>query len=88
MKSGVFPEHVKMFEILLVYKFGDKTKMENCSVSMILNFAKIFEKILHRRMYWLLDKYMIFSPMDSFRQNLSIGTGTGIFYFPGVYVIN
>lgn len=56
--KGTWPEALKQAEVVPVYKSGDKKLITNYRpISLISNFAKIFEKAIHKRLYNFLTKY-------------------------------
>ena len=55
VRSGTFPEILKKYEVIQVFKKGDLTsKTHYRLVSTLSNFSKIFEKLI----YLQLNKYM------------------------------
>ena len=51
MSKSVFPEHYKIAEVVPVFKTGKKFDTTNYRpISLISNFAKIFEKVLYLRL--------------------------------------
>ena len=80
IEQGIFPDHLKLAEIVPVYKKGDKSIETNYRpISLISNFAKILEKIIHKRLIKFLDKHQILSQMQfGFRKN--IGTNFSLAY--------
>jgi hypothetical protein len=55
LSAGIFPNRLKFSEIKPVYKKGNRTNFANYrSISLLLSFSKIFEKLIYKR----LDKYI------------------------------
>lgn len=73
IEDGAFPEAFKMAEITPIYKSGNKADPLNYRpISIISNFAKIFEKIIKQRINDYLNKYKILSERQyGFRENKS-----------------
>ena len=76
IKSGHFPDELKIGCITPVFKKGDKTNISSyrpiCSLSP---FSKIFERIIYDRMIEFIDKFNIFSKSQfGFRKNMSTET--------------
>ena len=60
VKSGIYPDDLKVAKVVPIYKSGDTTKCTNyrpISVLSIIN--NIFEKILYKRLYDYLEKFEI-----------------------------
>ena len=56
--QGVFPECLKVAEVIPIHKKGDKNKATNCRPILLPSqFDKIFEKIIYYRLISYLDKY-------------------------------
>ena len=58
IERGYWPEALKKAEIIpIIHKSGDKAQMTNYwPISLILNFAKIFKRIIHNRLSNFLNK--------------------------------
>ena len=55
LSTGTFPDRLKYSEIKLIYKKGDKTPITNYRpISLLPVFAKIFEKVIYKRLYYHL----------------------------------
>lgn len=62
MTSGMWPGALKCAEIIRIFKSGDKYQMTNYRpISLISNLAKIFEKIIHARLYKFIVECNIIS---------------------------
>ena len=60
IETAIWPEALKTAEIVPIYKGGDKLKMGNYRpISLISNVAKVFEKMLHNRIYNFILKNKI-----------------------------
>lgn len=52
IKNSTWPEKLKYAVVVPIYKAGEKCNITNYRpISLISNFAKIFEKIIHKRLY-------------------------------------
>ena len=73
IKSGIFPDELKIAKIIPLHKKGDKTNVENKRPISILNvFAKVFEKALHVRLSEYLEKFNLLTMnQHGFRRNHS-----------------
>ena len=63
VKTGVFPDDMKVAEVIPIFKQGSKI---NCSyyrpISLLSSFSEIFEKIVYKRVYNYLLKFKLLSP--------------------------
>lgn len=51
LTTGVFPHKLKIANVIVIYKKGDKTAFENYRpISLLSNLSKIFEKIISERL--------------------------------------
>lgn len=65
IEDAFFPTYFKKAEIIPIFKSGSKEKSTNYRpISLISNFAKIFEKVLKQRIVSFLDKYNIINTMQ------------------------
>ena len=80
LQTGIFPEHFKKAEIIPIYKSGDRKQTTNYRpIALISNFAKILEKLIHKRLFNFLNKHNILSKFQfGFRPNM--GTNDSIAY--------
>ena len=57
MAAGVFPDELKIGKIIPLYKSGNKSVMSNYRpISILPTISKIFEKLLHKRIYEFFEK--------------------------------
>ena len=57
-KNGIFPDLFKVAKIIPVYKKGSKLDRSNYRpISLLSNISKIFEKLMHTRLYGFLDRF-------------------------------
>jgi hypothetical protein len=60
---GIFPDTLKVAEIIPVYKAGDPTQLSNYRpISLLPSLSKFFEKSMIARLVKFLTKYNILSP--------------------------
>ena len=73
IEKGVFPEDLKIAEVIPIFKKGDKTKLNNHRpISKLSPFSKIFERHLHTELTKFINKHNILHPHQyGFRQNSS-----------------
>ena len=61
LKTGIFPERLKVAKIIPLHKKGDKTNVENKRPISILNaFSKVFEKSIYEILSNYLEKKSAF----------------------------
>ena len=61
--KGVFPNVLKMAEVLPTFKKGDKTEKNNYRpISLISNVSKMLEKLICKRLYSFLEENNSFYP--------------------------
>ena len=54
---------MKVAEVILIFKQGSQMNCSNYRpISLLFSFNKIFEKILHKRVYTYLSKFKILPP--------------------------
>ena len=72
-KSGVFPNCLKVAEVVPIFKKGDQSKATNYRpISLLSQFDKILEKIIYHRLIHFLEKYHLLNKTQfGFRQNSS-----------------
>ena len=72
-EMGVFPERLKIAEVIPVYKKGSRLSYDNYRpISLLSNLDKIFEKMIYPRIYnFLTDNNVLFSKQFGFRSKHS-----------------
>ena len=56
--TGTFPDIFKLAKVIPVFKKGSKLKCSNYRpISLLSNISKLFEKIMHKRLYSFLNKF-------------------------------
>ena len=70
---GIFPDKLKHAKVIPIHKKGSPTNPSNCRpISLPSVFSKIFEKLMHRRLYKFLDSVDAFYPLQfGFRERHS-----------------
>ena len=73
IEIGIFPDVLKIANIIPLYKGGVRTESTNYRpISLLPQFGKLFEKIIKKRMVKFLDKYNLITPHQfGFRKNYS-----------------
>jgi len=71
--TGIFPDNMKIAEVLPVYKSGDKQTLTNdIPISLLPQFSKILQKLSISRLDSFLNKYDVLSEHQyGFRSNCS-----------------
>ena len=60
LRTGVFPNSLKIAEIIPIYKKGDPCESTNyCPISILSQLDKILEKFIYNRLYKFLKKKKI-----------------------------
>ena len=72
--EGIFPDLLRVVNMILVFKKGDNLEYNNCRpTSLISNIGKLIEKIVLIRLYSILEKNsLLFERQYGFRNKLSI----------------
>ena len=72
ISKGKFPNILKISKVIPLFKNGDKSNITNYRpMSLISQFAKIFEKIIKIRMISFIDKYdLIHKSQFGFQKNI------------------
>ena len=72
ISKGKFPNILKISKVIPLFKNGDKSNITNYRpISLISQFAKIFEKIIKIRMISFIDKYdLIHKSQFGFQKNI------------------
>ena len=83
LTAGVFPDGLKMAQVIPVYKKGSKHDIENYRpISVLSTFSKLFEKLICTRLTSFICKHNILSESQfGFRRNRSTDLATS-------YVVN
>ena len=62
IQCGIFPDSIKVAEVIALYKKADKTNPENYRpISLLPSFSKVIEKIRLKRMTKFCNKYQLLS---------------------------
>ena len=77
LSTGTFPDKMKVAEILPLFKSGAKSVVGNYRpISLLPIFSKIFEKIIHKKLYtYLNDSNILYNKQFGFRKNYSTDHG-------------
>ena len=60
IKTGKYPDHLKIAKVIPIFKKGSNNDPNNYRpISILSNVNKIFEKLLHSRLYKYLNKFDI-----------------------------
>ena len=75
IRSGIFPDTLKIAKVCPVFKSGEKDRFENYRpISVLPSFSKVFEKIVHIRLSNYLESCNILSDNQyGFRKGFSSG---------------
>ena len=73
LKNGIFPDNMKLAEIIPLYKKREKVYMENYRpISLLITISKLLEKCVYKRLYGFLDKNnILYKKQYGFRSNHS-----------------
>ena len=73
LSEGVFPKLMKLANVCPIFKKSDKNKCENYRpISLLSNLSKIFERVMHTRLYDFLDDSNVFYELQfGFRKQYS-----------------
>ena len=71
--TGIHPDQLKLAQVIPIFKKGSRLSTGNYRpISLLSNINKIFEKIMHSRLYCYLDKTQFFYPLQfGFREQHS-----------------
>ena len=71
--TGVYPDPLKFVKVIPIHKGGSTEDINNYRpISLLSIFDKIFEKIMHNRLYTFLEKHeILFKNQFGFRKNNS-----------------
>ena len=72
-ESGIFPDALKLAKVIPIFKSGSKLDMNNYRpISLLSTFSKIFEKLMHLRLYKFLENNkVIYQSQFGFQKNKS-----------------
>ena len=72
-QTGVFPDALKISEVIPIHKGGSTEEINNhIPISLLSIFHKIIEKIMHKRLYDFLQEHnILFQNQFGFRKNNS-----------------
>jgi len=60
IKTGVYPNILKIAQIVSLHKSGPKTQCHNYRpISLLNSFSKVFEKCLHKQFYTYFEKFKL-----------------------------
>jgi len=78
LRTGIFPENLKIAKIIPVYKKEDKTSFNNYRpISILPAISKVFETIMYKQLYSYLEKYkLLFDKQYGFRKGRSTELAT------------
>ena len=73
IRSGKHPEKLKLAHVIPIFKKGCRLLVSNYRpISLLSNINKIFEKIMHKRIYAFLDKFnLLYELQFGFRSKYS-----------------
>ena len=73
MRSGIFPDELKIARVIPLYKSGDKSNITNYRPILLLPvLSKIFEKLIHSRLTKFFDdKNVKYNKQFGFRKKHS-----------------
>ena len=73
LTEGVFPDSLKVANVIPLYKSDDLTYLNNYKpVSLLYMLSKVFEKIMYDRLLNLVNKYdLLYAHQYGFRKNRS-----------------
>ena len=73
LTTGIYPDAMKVAEVIPIFKKGDREKATYYRpISLLSQFNKIFEKMLHSRIYSFVTKFNLLSEKQfGFRTNFS-----------------
>ena len=73
MLAGVFPDELKIAKVIPLFKTGNRNSVSNYRpISILPTLSKIFEKLIHKRIYEFLETHnIIYDCQFGFRQKHS-----------------
>ena len=71
--AGVFPDELKIAKVIPLFKTGNRNSVSNYRpISILPTLSKIFEKLIHKRIYEFLETHnIIYDCQFGFRQKHS-----------------
>ena len=81
LMTGIFPETMKIAEVVPLYKGKSKHEVENYRpISLLLTISKLLEKIVYKRVYnFLISSNQLYESQYGFRKNHACEHGIGEF---------
>ena len=69
IQTGVFPDAMKIAEIIYLYKGKEQDLVKNYrSISLLMTVSKVLEKIIHTRIYKFINKHnLLYESQFGFR---------------------
>ena len=68
-ESGVYPDMLKNAKVIPLYKSGCCKDLNNCRpISLLVCISKIYERVMQRRLYNYLEKYLLYVKQLGFRK--------------------
>ena len=82
LSSGIYPDRLKYSEVKPLFKSGNATDLAHYRpISLLTSFSKIFEKLIHQRLYYFFDQQnILIKEQHGFRENMSTETDTFSFF--------
>ena len=77
ISTGTFPDQMKIAQVIPLFKSGLKSIVGNYRpISLLPIFSKIFEKIIHNKLYtYLNNSNLLYNKQYGFRKNYSVDHG-------------
>jgi len=71
--QGIFPKVMKIARVLPIYKSNERYMVQNYRpISVLSTISKVFERLVHKRLYQFLEKYeLLYSRQYGFRNKRS-----------------
>ena len=72
--QGIFPDIMKLADVIPIYKGKDKDEVINYRpISLLMTLSKILEKIIYKRIYIYLDKSnILYESQYGFHKNTAV----------------
>ena len=73
LQKGIFPDKLKLTKVIPIYKANDPSLFTNYRpISLLSNFSKFFEKVMHNRITEFAEQYnILYRCQFGFRKNYS-----------------